>query len=189
VAVFVNGACALLGKPGTYAEIRRSWQAGDKISFNLPLSIHFKQYTGFDQAEGNCDRYAALYGPVLLALTETGTDAGTDADTGTTEGTGACADTGTTEGTGTDADTGTTEGTGACADTGTAEGCAALGPAAAEKGFIPRLATDIQSLEGQLEQHPDLSFTIKGFPQYRYMPYFAIQEEAFTCFPIIEGIR
>jgi uncharacterized protein len=34
-----------------------------------------------------------------------------------------------------------------------------------------------------------LNFTIDGNPDHRYVPYYAIKEETFTCFPVIEKVR
>jgi len=34
-----------------------------------------------------------------------------------------------------------------------------------------------------------LNFTIDGNPDDRYVPYYAIKEETFTCFPVIEKVR
>jgi hypothetical protein len=47
----------------------------------------------------------------------------------------------------------------------------------------------VQSFTDQLKAAPDqpLCFTIEGNPDHRYVPYFAIKEETFTCFPIIEN--
>jgi len=33
-----------------------------------------------------------------------------------------------------------------------------------------------------------LNFTIDGNPDHRYVPYYAIKEETFTCFPVIEKV-
>ena len=48
--------------------------------------------------------------------------------------------------------------------------------------------TSAQSLTSQLRAVPGqpLHFAIKGNSDHRYMPYYAIKEEAFTCFPVIE---
>jgi len=98
------------------------------ITFELPMKLRFEQYTGFDQVDGNYNRYATLYGPILLALTDEEAE-----------------------------------------------------------NEIPRLYTDPKFLEAMMEKQADLTFTIQGYPQYRFVPYFAIQEEAFNCFPIIEA--
>jgi DUF1680 family protein len=45
-----------------------------------------------------------------------------------------------------------------------------------------------QSLTNQLRPIPDqpLHFSIDGDSEHRYMPYYAIKEETFTCFPIVD---
>jgi DUF1680 family protein len=70
VPIHVNGTTAVVGKPGTYAAVRRTWSANDVISFTLPLEFSAVKYMGLDQAADNVDRYALLYGPVLMALTD-----------------------------------------------------------------------------------------------------------------------
>lgn len=64
----VNGEGAATGTPGTYASVRRTWQSGDTIDVTVPIGFKVAKYTGLDQAEDNVDRYALLYGPVLMAL-------------------------------------------------------------------------------------------------------------------------
>ena len=46
----------------------------------------------------------------------------------------------------------------------------------------------IESFTKQLKAVPGqpLCFTVDGNPDHRYMPYFAIKEETFTCYPVIE---
>jgi hypothetical protein len=45
-----------------------------------------------------------------------------------------------------------------------------------------------QSLSSQLKAvlGQPLHFAIDGYPDYRCMPYCAIKEETFTCFPVID---
>jgi DUF1680 family protein len=55
----------------------------------------------------------------------------------------------------------------------------------------PRLSTSgttAQSFTNQLKAVPGqpLHFAIEGDSEHRYMPYYAIKEEIFTCFPVIE---
>jgi len=68
MAVSINGKLAATGVPGTYVSINRKWSDNDKISFTLPMALTTVKYTGLDQVNGNMDRYALLYGPLLMAL-------------------------------------------------------------------------------------------------------------------------
>jgi DUF1680 family protein len=45
-----------------------------------------------------------------------------------------------------------------------------------------------QSLTGQLKAVPGepLHFAVEGNAEHRYVPYYAIKEETFTCFPVVE---
>jgi DUF1680 family protein len=65
--IYVNGKKFTTGKPGTYAELSQKWNDGDVISFTLPMDLHLNRYTGINKIEG-AERYAAEYGPVLLAV-------------------------------------------------------------------------------------------------------------------------
>jgi len=63
-----GGSVALNGKsleefanPGSYLEIRRKWQDGDKIEVKLPMRLHAEPLLG-DPTE-----QAAMYGPIVLA--------------------------------------------------------------------------------------------------------------------------
>jgi DUF1680 family protein len=122
--ILVNGEEALRAQGGTYAGLRRSWQEGDRISFDLPFTLRTAEYTGFDQDEGNRSRCAFYCGPVLLALT------GNFAETGTP--------------------------------------CLTLSPKEPEKDLIPQ---------------GNLQFTVRNNPGCRFIPYYAVQEEVFSCFP------
>jgi DUF1680 family protein len=64
--IYVNGKQFTTGRPGTYAELSRQWNAGDVIDFTLPMGLHLTRYTGVNKVEG-AERYAVEYGPVLLA--------------------------------------------------------------------------------------------------------------------------
>jgi hypothetical protein len=130
VAVEVNGAREVVGVPGTYVELARTWSNGDVLGFSLPIGFSAVPYVGLDQVEDNYDRYALKYGPVLMAL------------------------------------------------------CGELtGP-----GDVPRIATPATDLAHLLEPMADrpLEFLVPGYPGYRYVPYWAVDREAFTCFPIVE---
>ena len=66
--VLVNGSEFASGTPGAYLPLEREWEDGDTISFTLPMGFRAVRYTGLDQLEGNPDRYALMYGPVLMAF-------------------------------------------------------------------------------------------------------------------------
>lgn len=62
----VNGQpVAVSAKPGTWARIRRRWQAGDQVKVRLPMRL---RYASVDQQHPG--RVAVLYGPVVLVRTE-----------------------------------------------------------------------------------------------------------------------
>jgi hypothetical protein len=62
----VNGQDAAVGKPGTYVTLDRTWHDGDRVTFRLPLGFRAVRYEGADRIPGH-PRYAILYGPVLMA--------------------------------------------------------------------------------------------------------------------------
>ena len=64
--VYVNGSHVATGRPGSYVVIDRTWSNGDKVAFRLPAVLRVTRYEGADQIPGH-ERYAVLYGPVLLA--------------------------------------------------------------------------------------------------------------------------
>jgi len=66
MAVNVNGKIFVTGKPGSYAVLDRTWTNDDVISFDLPIDIRITHYEGSDTITGH-ERYAAEYGPILLA--------------------------------------------------------------------------------------------------------------------------
>jgi hypothetical protein len=128
--VVVAGSDYASGTPGSYISLKRTWSEGDTISFKLPIGFTAVKYTGLDQIEGNYDRYALMYGPVLMAL---------QGDLN--------------------------------------------GP-----GGVPQIAVAPDDLPGLLtpvEANP-LEYNIKGYPGYRYVPYWKIDTESFTCFPVVQ---
>lgn len=131
ILVQVNGTGALAGTPGTYVELNRKWSNGDVLSFTLPLAFSLVHYAGLDQVEGNLDRYALQYGPVLMAL------------------------------------------------------CGELGGV----GDVPRIAVSAAALPHLLQPvaGSPLEFMVRDYPGYRYVPYWTVDEEAFTCFPIVQA--
>ena len=68
MGINVNGKVVATGAPGSYVSLDRKWIDDDKISFVLPVELTTVKYTGLDQVNGNMDRYALLYGPILMAL-------------------------------------------------------------------------------------------------------------------------
>jgi DUF1680 family protein len=66
MAVEVNGRHVATGRPGSYVVIDRAWSNGDTIGFELPAGLRAMRYTGVDQIPDH-ERYAILYGPILLA--------------------------------------------------------------------------------------------------------------------------
>ena len=129
--ILVNGSAAASGIPGSYVSVKRIWEDGDEVAFALPLGFSTTQYTGFDQIEGNLDRHALLYGPLVMALTGDLT-----------------------------------------------------GP-----GSIPRIDADAEGLVDLLEPvaGSPLVFDVRGYPGYRFVPYWQVGGETFTCFPIVQS--
>ena len=119
VAISVNGVVSATGTPGSYVEIDRSWSNNDAITLEFPMAFRVVRYTGLDQ-DAHCDRYALLYGPVLMALV-----GATDLDIASNE-----------------------------------------------------LAKRLLPIAGS-----PLHFAIQGYPAFRYIPYWQVQGETFTCFP------
>jgi DUF1680 family protein len=66
VALKVNNIEAVIGTPGTYVNLDRVWNTGDKISFVLPMALKLTRYTGADQVVTH-ERFALEYGPLLMA--------------------------------------------------------------------------------------------------------------------------
>ncbi len=64
--IAVNGQQVALGKPGTYAQLDRTWRDGDRVAFTLPMDFRVTRYTGRHVIAGH-ERYAIEYGPLLLA--------------------------------------------------------------------------------------------------------------------------
>lgn len=58
----VNGKTIVHSKtPGTYASIKRTWKAGDKLEFRVPMTLHT------EAMPDDPKRLAILYGPLVLA--------------------------------------------------------------------------------------------------------------------------
>ena len=118
------------GTPGSYLSVARTWSDGDRLTLTLPISFSAVKYTGLDQIEGNYDRYALMYGPILMALQ-----------------------------------------------------CELEG-----RDGVPHLAVAADKLADLLTpvQGSTLTFDVRGYPGYRYVPYWMIDTESFTCFPIVQ---
>ncbi len=67
--IFVNGESAGTGTPGTYVELEREWKSGDTITFTHQMGLTAVEYEGRDAAPNGHDRYALMYGPILMAVT------------------------------------------------------------------------------------------------------------------------
>ena len=131
MAITVNGEEVARGQPGSYHALERTWQGGDTVAFTLPIALHAVQYQGLDQLPGNVDRYALLYGPILLALQ---------------------------------------------GELGDGE----LG--------VPHLKVAPEDLPGLLTPvaGDPLEYEVAGFPNHRYVHYWKIADETFTCFPAVQ---
>jgi DUF1680 family protein len=66
--ISVNNRAAVVGKPGSYLTLDRTWATGDTIRFTLPMELKLTRYRGLDKIEGH-ERFALEYGPILMALT------------------------------------------------------------------------------------------------------------------------
>jgi DUF1680 family protein len=67
VKVLVNGEVHCVATSGNYAEIRRVWEKGDVIEFELSFAFSITRYVGAEEVD-NADRYAYMYGPLLMAF-------------------------------------------------------------------------------------------------------------------------
>ena len=129
MAITVNGAEYCLGAPGSYAVLDREWSDSDRIEFSLPIGFSAVKYTGLEQIRGY-DRYALMYGPVLMALV------------------------------------------------GELNG----------PGGVPHLVLEPEELPGALKPTAgrQLEWSIDGFPRYHFAPYWRVETESFTCFPLVQ---
>ncbi|MGC8625404.1 MAG: hypothetical protein ACP5VQ_09085, partial [Phycisphaerae bacterium] len=160
ISIFINGKIAAIGKPGTYQSLNRAWSDGDTITFTLPMAPRLSLYTGMDQLPNGL-RYALEYGPILLAVV-----AAKVADT-----------------------VGKPSGAAAPKQRVVARNIPLPSAWANDEVtwpvMLPVTADDItqrlQSVPGK-----SLHFAIAGAPQYQYVPYFQIDQEFFTCFPVLK---
>lgn len=65
----VNGG-PVAAQPGSFAQIKRVWQAGDTVTLTFSPALTILPYTGVEQAENGKGRFCVTYGPYLMALTD-----------------------------------------------------------------------------------------------------------------------
>ena len=159
----VNGKLAATGKPGTYQSLDRVWSEGDTITFTLPIQFRLSLYTGIDQSPAGL-RYGLEYGPILLAVVS--------------------------------ADVADAIGEPIAAATPRERSIARnipLPTAWANGEFVwpvtlPVTADEIANRLRPVPGKP-LHFAIDGVSQYQFVPYFQINKESFTCFPVLNSSR
>jgi DUF1680 family protein len=62
LAVSINGHSeAIASQPGSYFELKRTWQNGDRVEVRFPFALHVETLPGNDTT------VALLYGPIVLA--------------------------------------------------------------------------------------------------------------------------
>ncbi len=130
VTFTVGGKPVATGKPGSYCSIERLWGDGETIAFRLPMGFKAVQYQGLDQLKDNVDRYALLYGPILLALV------------------------------------------------GEGDGF----PEGARLPVHPR---ELAGLPTPAAGNP-FAYPVNGLPDLRYVHYWTLDQERFTCFPAVQ---
>ena len=158
--IHINDTLAATGKPGVYQSLDRVWSDGDTVTFSLPMSPRLSLYTGIDQMPGGL-RYGLEYGPILLAVVaaDVADHVGTPPAPATAKERAFAHDTN-------------------------------IGVAWNPGGVVwpvnlPITAEEIVHRLRPVPGHP-LHFAINGAPEYQYVPYFEIDEELFTCFPVLE---
>ena len=67
--IFINGEAVCTGAPGSYAQLKREWKRGDTVTFTHRMQFAAERYEGRDTAPNGHERYALLYGPLLMAIT------------------------------------------------------------------------------------------------------------------------
>ncbi len=155
--IIINGKSAAVGTPGTYHILDRTWSDGDTVAFTLPMNFRLTLYTGIDQVTDGL-RYALEYGPLLMAAVSANAD----------------------------------------------RAAKRLSPHKARKlarnvtgstQWNLMAATDVielpvtaDELSGRLTPIADqpLHFAIDGDPDHKFMPYWQIDQELFTCFPVLK---
>ena len=160
IPVSVNGKIAAVGQPDTYQLLHRTWANGDTIHFTLPMKPRLALYTGIDQMPDGL-RYGLEYGPILLSLVS--------------------------------ADVADAVGKPCSPATPKQRDLARNIPlpsawANDEVAWPVTLPVTADEIAQRLQSVPGkpLHFTIDGAPQYQYVPYFQIDQELFTCFPVFK---
>ncbi|MCL5945886.1 MAG: glycoside hydrolase family 127 protein [Planctomycetes bacterium] len=154
--IHINGTLAATGQPGTYQPLDRVWSDDDTITFTLPMAPRLSLYTGIDQVPTG-RRYGLEYGPILLAVVATN------------------------------------ENGNGHHDSSKAVTSARNIPYSTQVQLDAvvsdiRLPVTAEELVGRLKpvsNHP-LHFYIEGVPNYQYVPYWQINDESFTCFPVLK---
>jgi DUF1680 family protein len=157
ISIYINGQRTATGKPGTYQVLERVWADGDNITFTLPMALRSVLYTGVDQvAQG--PRYGLEYGPILLAVVAA------------------------TDGTETQKELPEIKGSTIASEVSWSTQVK-LGSVAwvVRIPVTPEeLASCIQPIAGQ-----PLHFSIQGDPNHKLLPYWEIDQQLFTCFPVL----
>ncbi len=158
--IYINGQQAITGKPGTYQTIDRTWSDGDTITFTLPMAPRLSLYTGIDQVPTG-RRYGLEYGPILLAVVVAGLAdrVGQPPAPATAKQRAFAHDTNI----------------GVAWNPGNV-----IWPV-----NLPITAEEIVQRLRPVPGKP-LHFAIDGAPEYQYVPYFQIDQESFTCFPVLK---
>ena len=154
--IYLNGNLTAAGKPGTYQSLDRTWSDGDTINFTLPMDFRLSLYTGMDQADGDL-RYALEYGPILMAVV-----AANEGDNGHSDSDKA-----------------------AISARDIPYSTQVQLDAVVSDTRLPVTADDLTRRLKAIEKQP-LHFAIEGDPHHKYMPYWQINEELFTCFPVLK---
>ncbi|MHB1767964.1 MAG: beta-L-arabinofuranosidase domain-containing protein, partial [Phycisphaerae bacterium] len=158
--IHINGDLTSTGKPGTYQSLDRVWSEGDTITFTLPMATRPSLYTGMDQLPNGL-RYGLEYGPILLAVVP--------------------------------ADVADNVGKPPAPATRKQRAFAHnlnIGVSWSTDGVVwpvnlPVTAEEIGDRLRPVAGMP-LHFAIEGVPQYQFVPYFEIDKESFTCFPVLK---
>lgn len=67
VSVRIGDKEIATGAPGAYLALRRIWQPGDELRFEIPMGFSALQYSGDDEVDGFV-RASYTYGPLLMAV-------------------------------------------------------------------------------------------------------------------------
>ena len=154
----VNGHQAVVGKPGTYVTLDRTWRADDLVTFTLPIGFRAVRYDGADRIPGH-SRYAILYGPVLMAAVAPLNDKNRVE----------------------------------LPDFVFLDGKKKVDEKNAKQlkkcTYLVRIAHDPAAPGDWLTPKPDepLTFSVAGQAEPYLKPFWRVDKESFTCYPVIEG--